>query len=253
MIVASLIPECHHDAVRRASPASAIHIAVSDADELVSLANRGACSHVLIDPELIEEAHLRALVIDVARHGLELLLIGALSRRCVAACLAVTSIRPTSILFTTAGELAWLRAHLRGADGVDAAACVLHRLQVPIGELPMQMRIATVSLFSGGDIPRHAADLGRLSGTSVKTVRRWYTRVGLAGAGSLLGAAKLTVAWRLARSTRLSMNRIAGLAGFGSPRTLSRACERLGGCHPLDLRHSPAELLAGRVVDVLLV
>jgi AraC-like DNA-binding protein len=126
----------------------------------------------------------------------------------------------------------------------DVSSLLLHRLAPSIARLPGLLRLETAALFTDRPLPRSARAFNRRAGVDVRTVQRWYLRVGLAAQSDLLTVARLGRAWRLVRLRRLSHARVATLVEFGCARTFVRACRRFSNCAPADLRWRSAEEFA---------
>lgn len=249
--IISLLPDRRWKAVVRTSPAGVIHQRVQSGAAFIEAVLRPDCTYAVADPELVRDIAFDVLVSATAELGRPLLLLGDLTPTAVRACLVAESIRPVNVLFADSGEMRGLSTLLREPSSVDVPGLLLHYAGSAISILPPAVRIPTVGLFTGGSIPFSTLALSERVGFNRRTVQRWYRRAGLVGAGRVLSVARLSRAWRLLRARRLSIQRVASLAGFGSTRTLSRACRRLAGCGPMDVREHTASAFAEQLAIAL--
>jgi len=251
-LIVSLLADGRCSDVARALPAGATHERVRGGASLIDALRRPECGHALVDPSLVTGVSLDSIVLAAATAAVPLVLIGDLSTRAIEACLFAQGVRPTNASFSDAVDCGWLRFVLDARADADVPALLLRHAGGAIARLPEPIRLPTAALFTGGSIAESAQALGRAAGLSGKTVQRWYARVGLACPPYVFAIARLARAWRLLHVRQLSIRRTASLTGFGSARTLSRACRLFAGCAPSRVRELPNGELARRLGTALL-
>jgi AraC-like DNA-binding protein len=186
-------------------------------------------------------------VAEAAATSLSLLILGRLSRLTCESYLVALTIRATNVLLANMGDIDRLWFLLHEPFLTDVSARLLHSAADTVAALPTRLRVGTVGIFAGSAIPRSALAFGTAIGANERMIQRWYVRVGLTGVAHVLSIARLALAWRRMRSHRLSLARVAKLAGYGSTRTLSRNCQIFAGGHAAVVREYTASELADRL------
>ena len=128
-----------------------------------------------------------------------------------------------------------LLAHrLRSLVEPSPRAQLLSKVAKRFHKFPDPLRTVSVGLFGNGPLPRWVDDLADVSGLARRTVDRWMQRAGIAGAATLLDAARLTRVWELVVDAGLSTAATAHHCGYARTRLLVAHARRLVGVAPAD-------------------
>jgi AraC-like DNA-binding protein len=211
------------------------------------LAAVGIWRMLVIDPDLIAHDVASAFVDSVACSAAPLIVYTSLTRTSARTIATLARRSLAAVLFRGVDDsLSSLRSILDPAPVGPLGGSMIELLAGELDQLPPAVRRGTIAAFCASAPVNSPKALAALSGQSRRSIDRWFTRVGLKPAKSVLATSQLIRAYSSLEDGSLSLASVALISGFGSARALSHNSLALTGIPIRALRGSipPLGLLA---------
>ena len=188
---------------------------------------------LVLDPGVLDEGGFEALLLQLKRHGIPVLLYATLSRSVARRIVrAGNGAAHELVLHGAEDEQLLLLRKLEGISRLSVPAMLFNLAAPRLGGLPDSLQASCVGLFSGGPLPRLVDDVARTAGLGRRTVDRWMRRAGIRGAAMLLDTVRLARVWEPLVELRLSPADVALRCGYGKSRLLTAHARRIVGMTP---------------------
>jgi hypothetical protein len=238
MRILTLLPAGAVERVTLALGKAARVQAVFEPRQFLELAAVGIWSMLVIDPDLI--AHEASAFLDRIGCCAAPLIVYTSLTRASARTIAVLAKRSLAAVLLRGFDdsLASLRLTLDPGRLELLGGSMVELLAHELDELPPDVRRGTIAAFCASAPVNSPMALAVLSGQSRRSIDRWFTRVGLKPAKSVLATSQLIRAYCSLEDASLSLASIAMLSGFGSVKALSHNSLTLTGIPVRGLRNA---------------
>jgi hypothetical protein len=249
MRILTLLGAAAVERVRLALGKAALVEAVFEPRQFLELAAVGIWRMLVIDPDLITNEAAPAFIDSVVCCAAPLIVYTSLTRAS-ARTIAILAKRSLAavVLRGFDDSLASLRLTLDPGPLELLGGSMVELLAHELDELPTDVRRGTIAAFCASAPINSPKALAVLSGQSRRSVDRWFTRVGLKPAKSVLATSQLIRAYSSLEDASLSLASVALKSGFGSARALKHNSLALTGLPVRSLRRSLPPL---RLIDRL--
>jgi AraC-like DNA-binding protein len=249
MRILTLLGAAAVERVRLALGKVALVEAVFEPRQFLELAAVGIWRMLVIDPDLITNEAAPAFIDSVVCCAAPLIVYTSLTRAS-ARTIAILAKRSLAgvLLRGFDDSLASLRLTLDPGPLELLGGSMVELLAHELDELPTDVRRGTIAAFCASAPINSPKALAVLSGQSRRSVDRWFTRVGLKPAKSVLATSQLIRAYSSLEDASLSLASVALKSGFGSARALKHNSLALTGLPVRSLRRSLPPL---RLIDRL--
>jgi len=239
MRILTLLPAAAVERVTVALGKAALVEAVFEPRQFLELATVGIWRMLMIDPDLITHEATSAFVDSVVCCAAPLIVYTSLTRASARTIATLAKRSLAGVLLRGFDDsLATLRLTLDPGPLELLGASMVELLAYELDELPMDVRRGTIAAFCASAPVNSPKALAVLSGQSRRSVDRWFTRVGLKPAKSVLATSQLIRAYSSLEDTSLSLASVALTSGFGSARALRHNSLALTGIPVRALRRS---------------
>jgi hypothetical protein len=222
MRILTLLPAAAVERVTVALGKAALVEAVFEPSQFLELAVASIWGMLVIDPDLIAHQSASAFVDNVGCCAAPLIVYTSLTRAS-ARTIAILAKRSLAavVLRDFDDSLASLRLILDPGPLELLGGSMVELLASELDELPRNVRRGTIAAFCASAPVNSPTALAVLSCQSRRSIDRWFTRVGLKPAKSVLATSQLIRAYSSLEDASLSLASVAVMSGFGSPKALS--------------------------------
>lgn len=243
MRILTLLPAASVERVTLALGKAVVVEAVSQQRQFLELAQMGIWRMLVIDPDLIALQEAPAFVDRVGCCAAPLIVYTSLTRAS-AITIAILARRSLAAVLLRGFDdsLATLRSILDSSQLEPLGGSMVELLSTELDELPRDVRRGTIAAFCASAPVNSPTALAVLSGQSRRSVDRWFGRVGLKPAKSVLATSQLIRAYSSLEDASLSLASVALISGFGSAKALSHNSLTLTGIPVRALRKAFAPL-----------
>src|ERR1700730_8539251 len=177
---------------------------------------------LVIDPDVIALQEAPAFVDRVGCCAAPLIVYTSLTRASARTIASLARRSLAAVLLRGFDDsLANLRSILDPALLEPLGGSIVELLSTELDKLPRDVRRGTIAAFCASAPLNSPKALAVLSGQSRRSIDRWFTRVGLKPAKSVLATSQLIRAYGSLEDTSLSLASVALISGFGSAKALS--------------------------------
>ena len=155
---------------------------------------------LVIDPRVMSEGSLMAIVRYASDTGRRVLILTAIDMHNALTILrAFESENVDLLLWSDPLDRTLLSARLRSLQSPSCSSQVVRGLAPQLARLPTRLTACAIAAFGSLPIPRSVESFADEAGMMERTIERAFKKVGLAGPGSLLRAARVATAWDVIR------------------------------------------------------
>jgi len=239
MRILTLLPAASVERVTLALDKTVVVETVSQPRQFLELAQMGTWRVLVIDPDLIALQEAPAFVDRVGCCAAPLIVYTSLTRASARTIAILARRSLASVLLRGFDDsLANLRSILDPPLLGPLGGSMVELLSTELDELPRDVRRGTIAAFCALAPVNSPKALAVLSGQSRRSVDRWFARVGLKPAKSVLATSQLIRAYRSLEDASLSLASVALISGFGSAKALRHNSLALTGIPVRALRRS---------------
>jgi hypothetical protein len=222
MRILTLLPAAAVERVTLALGRAALVEAVFEPRQFLELAAVGIWRMLVIDPDLITHEAASAFVDSIGCCAAPLIVYTSLTRAS-ARTIAVLAKRSLAAVLLRGFDdsLASLRLTLDPGPLELLGGSMVELLAYELDDLPPDVRRGTIAAFCASAPVNSPKALAVLSGQSRRSIDRWFTRVGLKPAKSVLATSQLIRAYSSLEDASLSLASVALISGFGSAKALN--------------------------------
>jgi AraC-like DNA-binding protein len=222
MQILTLLPAASVERVTLALGNAVLVETVSQPRQFLELAQLGIWRMLVIDPDLIALQEAPAFVDSIGCCAAPLIVYTSLTRAS-ARTIAVLAKRSLAAVLLRGFDdsLASLRLTLDPGPLELLGGSMVELLAYELDELPPDVRRGTIAAFCASAPVNSPKALAVLSGQSRRSIDRWFTRVGLKPAKSVLATSQLIRAYSSLEDASLSLASVALISGFGSAKALN--------------------------------
>ena len=211
----------------------------SNSASFFGLAERGRWDFLVVDPEMVTENDLPALLCRLSESPQPIIIYTALTRISASAIARLSAHVLAGVVLRDHDDSPDLLRNFLARVPIEFfGAQMLERLGSSVDALPAPLRRATIAAFCSFSLLRSTTEYATLSGLTRRSVDRWLRRVGLSPAKWIVATAQFLRAYPLIQSPQLPFAAVSRLSGYGSVRALRHNSLLLTGNELVFLRNN---------------